>query len=57
MWLIFIQALQLERSPKNHTDIGVSAQVCDTVTDAVAVADGTAVTPFRSGLEISIRWK
>ena len=32
------------------------AQVCITDTDAVAVADGTAVTPFRSGLEISIMW-
>ena len=38
-------------------DIGVGAQVCITDADAVAVADGTAVTPFRSGLEISIRWK
>ena len=46
MWLIFIQALQLERSPENHTDIGVSAQVCDTVTDTVAVTDEMVTTPI-----------
>ena len=57
MLFIFIQALQLQKVPKNHMDIGVGAQVCITDADAVAVADRTAVTPFRSGLEISIRWK
>ena len=36
-------------------DIGVGPQVCVTDADAVAVADGTEATPFRSGLEISIR--
>ena len=45
----------MQNVPKNHTDIGAGPQVCVTDTDAVAVADGTEATAFRSGMEISIR--
>ena len=38
--------------PGNHTDIGAGPQVCVTNTDAVAVANETEATPFRSEMKI-----
>jgi len=55
MTFLFIWALQLQNVPENHMDIRVGAQICVTDADAAAIADGTAATPFRSGIDISIR--
>jgi hypothetical protein len=49
------QAPQLEEVPKNCTDIGVDFQVCVTDAYADAIANGVVVTPFWSGMEISVR--
>jgi hypothetical protein len=57
MVLIFIQAPQLQKVPRNLKDIRVGPQVCvtDANANANAVANGAAIIPFRNKMETSVK--
>ena len=52
MVFIFIQALQLQKVPKNLKDIGIGLQECVPNPTIIAVANRMAITPSWSEINI-----